>query len=264
MLFFLKLGGSLITLKDQAYSARMDIIRLVAKEIQCALQEYPNLKVLIGHGSGSFGHYAAKKAGTRNGVCGDAQWRSFQQVWYAARSLNNIIIYEFNQIGLPAISFQPSAAITADKRVVSEWNTQPIISSLDHGLVPVIYGDVIFDKQLGGVILSTEDMFIHLIGLLNPAAILIAGKEKGVYEDYPFNKKIIPSITLDNWHTYSKNIQPSSSIDVTGGMQEKVNLMLAVIKKYPHIRIQIFSGENSGNIFRSLSGECIGTLFAAS
>ena len=34
MLVFLKLGGSLITDKDQAYSARIEVIRRAAEEIK--------------------------------------------------------------------------------------------------------------------------------------------------------------------------------------------------------------------------------------
>jgi isopentenyl phosphate kinase len=264
MIIFLKLGGSLITEKEKAFTARVERIRQIAEEVQIALKEKPDLQVLIGHGSGSFGHYAAKDAGTRDGVYTSAQWKSFQQVWYAARLLNNIVIDEFNRIGLPVISLQPSAAITAEKHAICEWNTQPIIQSLKNGLIPIVYGDVIFDRELGGVILSTEDLFFHLIDQLNPVLILIAGKEKGVYADYPLNKKLIPSITLANWDSFSESIKPSEAVDVTGGMQEKVNLMRAVVEKKPDVQIQIFSGEENGNIKRSLCGERIGTRIAVS
>jgi len=264
MIIFLKLGGSLITEKEKAYTARVERIRQIAEEVQAALKERPDLQVLIGHGSGSFGHYAAKDAGTRDGVFTSTQWKSFQQVWYAARRLNNIVIDEFNRIGLPVISLQPSAAITTEKHAICKWNTQPIIQSVKNGLIPIVYGDVIFDRELGGVILSTEDLFIHLIDRLKPTLILIAGKEKGVYSDYPLNKKMIPSITLKNREMFSESIQPSEAADVTGGMQEKVNLMLAVVKKKPDVQIQIFSGEEDGNIKRSLCGEPIGTRIAVS
>ncbi len=264
MLIFLKLGGSLVTAKDQPYTARVDMIKQVASEILSALKDHKELKLLIGHGSGSFGHYAAKDSGTRYGVTTDLQWRSFQQVWYAARSLNNIIVDELNRAGLPVISFQPSASITANNQKIKEWNITPILQSINHGMIPIIHGDVIFDQQLGGVILSTEDLFISLVDTLRPGMILIAGKEEGVYSDYPHNKEIIPLITLDNSHAFSESIHTSGTIDVTGGMQEKVKLMLAVIQKYPDVQIQIFCGERPGNILHSIAGKMIGTRIAIS
>jgi len=261
-IIFLKLGGSLITEKEKAFTARVDQIQNIALEIQAALKEKPQLRVLLGHGSGSFGHHAAKDTGTRDGVFSIAQWKGFQQVWYAARALNNIVIEEFIRVGLPIISLQPSAAITSERHVIRDWNIHPIVQALNNGLMPVVHGDVIFDRKLGGVILSTEDLFFHLIDQLHPYLILIAGKEKGVYADYPRNKKLISTISLENRDMFIEKIQPSDSVDVTGGMREKVNVMLAVVEKNPDIQIQIFSGEDYGNIKRSLCGERIGTRIA--
>ena len=57
--FFLKLGGSLITDKSQPYTARLEVIDRLAQEILQARQENPGLLLLLGHGSGSFGHTPA-------------------------------------------------------------------------------------------------------------------------------------------------------------------------------------------------------------
>ena len=37
----------------------------------------------------------------------------------------------------------------------------------------MIYGDVVFDRLLGGTILSTEDLFAHLAAHLQPARLLV-------------------------------------------------------------------------------------------
>src|SRR5215207_11554757 len=67
-LIFLKLGGSLITDRTQPYTPRLDIIEDVALQISAALQDYPDLRLVIGHGSGSFGHVAASEYHTRDGL----------------------------------------------------------------------------------------------------------------------------------------------------------------------------------------------------
>ena len=76
------------------------------------MAENAGLKIVLGHGSGSFGHFAAKEAGFKEGVSSASQWHAFQKVWFAAHELNQIFIEEFNKSGLPVISFPPSASVT--------------------------------------------------------------------------------------------------------------------------------------------------------
>ena len=66
-LVFVKLGGSLITDKTKPFTARMDIIKRLAEEIHEAKGE-GKLKLLIGHGGGSFPHVPAKKYQVHKGV----------------------------------------------------------------------------------------------------------------------------------------------------------------------------------------------------
>jgi len=65
---FLKLGGSLLTDKTQSEAVRLHVVRRMAKEIADAMARKPQLRLIIGHGSGSFGHVAAARYGTRLGV----------------------------------------------------------------------------------------------------------------------------------------------------------------------------------------------------
>ena len=66
-LVFLKLGGSLITDKTQPYTPRLDIIEDAALQISTTLRQHPELRLVLGHGSGSFGHVAASEYRTRDG-----------------------------------------------------------------------------------------------------------------------------------------------------------------------------------------------------
>ena len=63
-LVFLKLGGSLITDKRLPETPRLDVIRQVAATIAACLHREPALRLLIGHGSGSFGHVYGRRYGT--------------------------------------------------------------------------------------------------------------------------------------------------------------------------------------------------------
>ncbi len=259
MLIFLKLGGSLITDKDKPYTARKTVIARIAGEINAARQEQSDLRILLGHGSGSFGHFAAKDYGTRERVPNSAEWQGFQKVWNAARALNQIIVEEFSQAGLPVISLPASASVFTENRKIVEWNTKPIQSALENELMPIIFGDVIFDKSLGGIIFSTEDLFTQLLPIVQPDRILLAGKEAGVWRDYPNVSEIIPVIDAASFRSGRVGVGASASVDVTGGMAAKVQLMLEVVTAYPQIQAQIFSGEEPGNIYKMLTGASLGT-----
>ena len=79
-LIFLKLGGSLITDKSNAHTARPDVLRRLAAEILTALDAQPDLRLVIGHGSGSFGHIPAHRYHTRVGVRTASEWAGFIEV----------------------------------------------------------------------------------------------------------------------------------------------------------------------------------------
>lgn len=258
-LTFLKLGGSLITDKDQPRTPRRDILARLADEIAAARAEAPNLRLVLGHGSGSFGHVAARQHGTRQGVHSASQWLGFAEVWKEARALNQIVVEALVAAGLPVIAFPPSAAVLARDGLPIHWDLGPLQAALSAGLVPLVNGDTIFDEQRGGTILSTEDLFIYMARRLNPQRILLAGIEEGVWSDFPARISIIPAITPHNFDRVAAQIGGSASVDVTGGMLEKVRAMLALTQELPDFSALIFSGVRPGLVKQALLGASPGT-----
>ena len=141
---FLKLGGSLITDKRQPYTARHEVIGRLADETRQALDQNPHLGLRIGHGSGSFGHWAAKPYSTQEGVHSPAQWRGYAKVAASASRLNRIVTDAFLKADVPVLSIQPSASAQCHAYGLESLNTWPIHRALTHGLVPLLYGDVAF------------------------------------------------------------------------------------------------------------------------
>jgi len=259
MLVFLKLGGSLITDKSKSRTPQIEVIRRIGDEISDALREVPDLQLILGHGSGSFGHVPANKYRTIEGVFTEDSWKGFCDVWHEARALNNIMIEKFNEAMLDIISFPPSAMLTCTNRKITQWNLNPIISALKNKQIPLIYGDTVYDDQLGGTILSTEELFFYLAVKLHPHRICIAGIESGVYQNYPIKDHIIPVITRNNYSKLSANITGSHEVDVTGGMLHKIKMMLELAEILPGVEISIFSGSLPGNINNTLLGRIYGT-----
>jgi isopentenyl phosphate kinase len=259
-IILLKLGGSLITDKDKPFTARLDKLTELANEIKTVLDHAPNWSLILGHGSGSFGHVAAKKHGTRNGVQTVEQWYGFAEVRFQAAELNRLVVQSLLEAGLPAIPFPPSASMISDNRKVIQHNVSTIQKALDNHLLPVVQGDVAFDESLGGTILSTEDVFTFLIEKFNCSRILLAGIEAGVWEDFPARTKLVKQIQLSTYEKMRAGIKGSVSTDVTGGMKAKVEEMFSLIQKNENLTVQIFSAEEKGFLTRALQGENVGTL----
>jgi isopentenyl phosphate kinase len=259
VLIFLKLGGSLITDKTRPYTARPKKLDSLATEIAAVLKEDPNLQLVLGHGSGSFGHAAASGYHTRQGVSGQAAWHGFAEVWYQASRLNRIFLEALHRAGLPAITLSPAASVTAHDGIVANWDCYPIQAALSNGLLPVIHGDVAFDEIRGGTILSTEDLFTHLAYQLRPQRILLAGLEAGVWADFPVHEHLLTEITPATLAQHVSGLGAATGTDVTGGMLSKVTGMLALVEQIPDLEILIFSGEQPGNLIQALRGNNPGT-----
>jgi len=256
---FLKLGGSLITDKNSPHTPRLDVIQRLAGEILTARRENSALRLLLGHGSGSFGHVPARKYGTRQGVRSAQEWQGFVEVWREALMLNRIVVDALGQAGLPAISLPPSASALAHDGQVEAWNLAPLRHALEANLLPVVFGDVAFDSQRGGTILSTEDLFSHLAYQLQPRRILLAGIEAGVWADFPQCTHLVNEITPASWSQHSASISGSIAPDVTGGMASKVSQSLELAEHIPGLEVLIFSGETPGAIEQALKGIKSGT-----
>ena len=193
-LVFLKLGGSLITEKAQRYTVRAEKLLSLANELRTALTEAPGLRIVLGHGSGSFGHFAfvdhlnpsdfppSMKARDRSDA---TYWNGVAEVWYRASQLNRHVLDALHAGGIPAISLAPSAAATTNGGEISDWEIRPLRAALDSGMLPVIFGDIVYDPILGAKVLSTEVLMWHLARELSPSRILLAGLEEAVWADFP-------------------------------------------------------------------------------
>lgn len=262
-LTFLKLGGSLITDKNKAHTALVPQVDMLLEQLKQFIDSDPANRVLLGHGSGSFGHHAAKKYGTRDSVTTADDWLGFSEVWREARALDQIIVDRANVLGIKAICFPfSSSAMTDDHRII-DWDVTSLQNALDHGLLPIIYGDVSFDTKIGGTIVSTEEQFEYLVPQLQPQRILLAGIEPGIWRDFPVCTDLIPSLKMGDLTGFKESITGSASIDVTGGMASKVQGMFNIIAKDQTITVQIFSGKEPGSLLRALSGDAIGTKLMA-
>jgi isopentenyl phosphate kinase len=261
MITLVKLGGSHITDKHVRSSFRQAEMARIAREIAASLQASPDLKLIIGHGSGSFGHFEAKQYDTMRGVSTLEQWRGFASVATVAAELNYLAAKELHSVGVPVFRVQPSASAQAKDGEIVQMSLEPVKQALEHQVVPLVYGDVAFDIVRGGTIISTETIFTYLAKNLPVREILLLGEVDGVYDSA---QQVIPEITPDNFPVIQPMLGGSSGVDVTGGMLTKVEDMLALVMHQPEMTIRIFNGKTPGLLEAALrKQESPGTLIYA-
>lgn len=256
----LKLGGSLITDKRAPETARLAVIEQLAAELAAARHQQPDLPLVIGHGSGSFGHLYGRRYGTRNGVTNAAGWLGYALTGDAAARLNRIVTGALLHAGIPAWSMQPGALIRCvDGRIV-QGDVTNLTQALARGLVPVVYGDVALDDVRGGTIASTEEIFAWLLPHLQPRRVVLVGEVDGIYSADPLldpHAERIPTITPATLAAIEHGLGGSHGVDVTGGMVAKVAESMAMVTAMPGLEVIICSGLTPGNLRHALLADVV-------
>lgn len=259
-LTLVKLGGSLITDKTVPNTFRPDIAARIAQELAAAHSQLGNTGLIIGHGSGSFGHVAARQYRTMEGVKTPEQWRGFAHVARAASELNHLLTAALAAAGLPVMTISPSASGLAHDGRLIQMAVEPLQALCAHGLIPVVHGDVCLDEVRGGTIISTETVFFFLARHLPVTRILLLGEVDGVYAQ---DGRIIDRITPQTLPEIEAALGAARGVDVTGGMDAKVRDMVALVEQFPHLTVRIFSGLRPDLLRETLLGLASpGTLIA--
>ncbi|HET9946866.1 MAG TPA: isopentenyl phosphate kinase [Patescibacteria group bacterium] len=254
-LILIKLGGSVITDKSKPYTFQEQVAQTLIKQIKKA-----NKPVLIAHGAGSFAHTSAKKYG---GTHGYTNTLGISHVSKDARELNQLIISEFLAEDMPAVSFSPMSMIVSDKGKTVGQFFESLEETIKQGIIPVVFGDVIWDKTWKSTIYSGErvlnDIAFFLLKKKYPITKIIqVGKTSGVYDTVG---KTIPHITQENWPTLRKMVFGSDETDVTGGMEHKVIQAITLAKQ--GLSTLLINGTKENELSKALLGERVeGTLIS--
>ncbi|MCB1037596.1 MAG: isopentenyl phosphate kinase family protein [Acidobacteria bacterium] len=252
-----KLGGSLLTDKEKPQTAREDVIRRLAKEIAQARKSVPEALV-IGHGSGSFGHDAAHRHGLEGRLETPKQLKGVSATQVLAAQLHRRVADALHEAGASPYSIAPSSFFVASGGRTAVASLEPLLKVLDLGLVPVIYGDVVTDRVLGATILSTETLIKEVIVRLQRRIyrvrrVLWMGETDGIYGA---DGKTIERVTGRNLDQVRKAIGPARGTDVTGGMHLRLDSAWELARK--GVDSWILDGRKPGLLKRCLTGEATG------
>lgn len=259
----IKLGGSLITDKSKPYTAKIDTIRRLAKEIKKAKTENPELNFIVGNGGGSFPHTSAAIYNTANGYHDEKGQYGFCLVQHDAATINRICVKEFVEEGIDTISVSPNNIMITDNKEVTSIYLKTIEELLERKIIPMVYGDTLLDITLGSCIFSCDQVMSALHSYLEPEKfqvikIISIGDFPGVLDE---NEQLVKMIDKNIYNQLISTgaLKSSSLTDVTGGMKAKLDELMKQAES--GIESLILDGNITDNLYNALLGKSYsGTL----
>lgn len=256
---FVKLGGSLITDKATPETVREDVLERLASELAMAVSG-GHRRLLVGHGSGSFGHMAAARHGLTGGR-GGATATAIAAVQDAAARLHRRVVASLQRAGAPSFSLAPGSFIVAGSGRVRHVECEALLLVEKLGLLPVVYGDVVSDRDLGATILSTEAVFLAIADWLAARGepvreVLWLGATEGVHDP---EGRLVDRLAAREAEELAPRVGGAAGIDVTGGIS--LRLQAAAWLGRRGVASRIIDGRIPGRLGAALAGETVpGTI----
>ncbi len=249
-----KLGGSLITDKRREKHARLDVIERLAGEI-AELRRTAGGAWIVGHGSGSFGHVEALRHRIHEGIGSAAQLPGLAATADEAARLHRLVTGALRGAGELPYSFAPSSALVAVAGEPAGLGIEPLRRALDLGLLPVVYGDVVMDRERGCSICSTETLFRALVTALQERGRAVErvywlGETDGVYDA---RGETIAEIRPAEADAVLEQVSGAAGVDVTGGMRHRLDAALELARR--GVASWVGNGLEAGRLGQAVAGE---------
>ena len=253
-LTLVKLGGSLITDKRRPGRSRRQVIARLAGEIAAAGR--PG-RLIVGHGSGSFGHPAAARYGVHRGARRGEKLAGVAETQARAATLHRMVVDALIRAGAAPFSLAPSSFMTASAGRPVGLALEPLLRALDQGLLPVTYGDVVLDRRQGAAICSTETVFAALVKALRRRGHQVEqaiwlGETEGVYDG---EGRLVEEITAANLGRALRATRGAAGTDVTGGMRHRLETAASLARL--GVESWILDGRDPGRLARALAGVAV-------
>jgi isopentenyl phosphate kinase len=248
----LKLGGSVITVKEKPFTPNEEAINRLAKEVRKA--EVKSL--ILVHGGGSFGHPLAKEYKIKEGYRDSSQIVGFSKTRQAMASLNKILLDALIHEGVPAVAVQPSAFIVTNNERIKQMEMETILGLLKLGVTPVLYGDAVLDSALGFTILSGDQLTSKIASELGAEKIVVGVDVDGLYTADPKadpHARLIRRITIEELKRLQHKIGKAEVTDVTGGMLGKILELIPAVAR--GVKAIIVNASKPDNVYKALKGE---------
>jgi isopentenyl phosphate kinase len=205
------------------------VIERLGGEIGRVAAEKP-YRLIVGHGSGSFGHRMATRFGLAEGIRLPAQLTGISLTQERAAMLHRYVIGALSDAEARPFSIAPSSCVVAAAGKPVSFLDEPLFLALDHGLLPVIYGDIAMDRQQVAAVCSTERLFEMIVPRLlergwTVRRVVWLGETDGLYDA---EGRTVPRVSAENFEEAARAIGDPAGADVTGGMRHRLETALSL------------------------------------
>ncbi|MHA1519956.1 MAG: isopentenyl phosphate kinase [Promethearchaeota archaeon] len=260
-IIIVKLGGSLITDKSQPLSVNSEILQNLSNQISQFYSETDHSLIIV-HGGGSFGHPIAEKFQIQQGYnpAIKDQIEGLIQTHSSMEELNQICTNALAKVGIHTYPIAPSTVFLKKEEDLIFNGRDIIVELLNHRIIPVLYGDILFVQPSNFQILSGDAIITELCQTFGPDSILkvvFTTDEDGIYQKNSSNDdfNLITQITAKeflNINFESFNEDPAIS-DVTGGMRGKFNEIQNIVQL--GICVEILNGQSPNLLYQALKNQ---------
>ncbi|MGC8691819.1 MAG: isopentenyl phosphate kinase [Thermoplasmata archaeon] len=241
-MLIIKIGGSVITDKNQYKKLKID-------NLENIINELPKKDFILIHGAGSFGHYLSEIHNLNGGILNNEKY--FSIVSKDVLELNNIILDKLIENGINSISLP----IHSFHMVGSEFNANLFEKYLRLNFIPVTFGDIILNPKTGLSICSGDQIAFHLSKYFRPEKVIFVTDVDGIYDRDPRieGARLIEEIKGNDNISFGKR-----GNDVTGGMENKFRVINGIVKL--GIPVYVLNGNEKGRLFNAIyDKEFVGT-----
>ncbi|MCL5793899.1 MAG: isopentenyl phosphate kinase [Candidatus Thermoplasmatota archaeon] len=201
-----KLGGSVITKKDEYRIPRMETLRNILRVVD----KFQGKKIIV-HGGGSFGHIKAKEFEIPGRVTPNTR-KGYAVIHRDMTDLNQLVVSALIELGISAVGMS-SATLGINGKVVYD-HAQNLLS---RGITPVLYGDV-YTLRGGRFGIYSGDTIVHDMAIrYKPSKAIFFTDVDGIFDKDPKDNpdaRLLKTVNLKPQFGLTRN-------DVTGGMEGK-------------------------------------------
>ncbi len=261
----LKIGGSVITYKSRKnVFLRRKVIATIAQELQDIVSKRRDIQVMLIHGAGAGGHQLAKEYRLTESFSKDSHWRGA----FLSRKVNQKLDLEllgiFLQAGLRITPVHTASIIVQTNGTIASCAYDAIDQAVKYDCIPLLYGEIVFDTNQGMSICSGDTIAVLLAEKYNAESILYASDVDGIFNKDPHLHKdaaIIRSVKLrDILANTSIALSGSHTVDVTGGLHNKIDTIFRHGIPKSLRTVAIFNGLKPGSLKQALEGKSDGTV----
>ncbi len=258
-----KIGGSLITDKKRDETPLPKVLARLAAEVARARPAMEE-DLVLGHGSGSFGHAAAAKHHLIEGLRHPRARPGVPITQAVAARLHRLVAEALTKAGAEPFSLAPSSFLVTRYGRPREIEIAPLLAAVAAGFTPVVYGDVVMDLDQGVAIASTEAVLLGIASRLlrkrrRVSRALWVGATPGLYGP---DGGFLPTLSHADWRLLRGQVSGAAGTDVTGGIRLRLDTCFALARL--GIPSQLIDGREEGNLERALRGEEVpGTVVPA-